>query len=177
MAEFRLETERLVLRQWREADREPHWAMACDAEVMRYLPPQTQAESSAGVDRMMAMQAEHGHCLWALERKDEGRFIGFCGLAPPRDPLTEVEIGWRLERAAWGQGFAREAAEASLVWGWRNLATATIVAITTVANTRSWGLMERLGMTRYPDEDFDHPALAEDDPLRPHVLYRIHRPQ
>ena len=172
-----IETARLVLRPWRDTDRAPFWDMARDAEVMRYLPAQTREESRAGIDRMMATQAEHGHCFWALERKADGRFIGFCGLMPPRLPLTETEVGWRLERAAWGQGFAREAAEASLAWGWRNLATPTIVAITTVANTRSRGLMERLGMTRYPDEDFDHPALAADDPLRPHVLYRIHRPQ
>jgi RimJ/RimL family protein N-acetyltransferase len=172
-----IETPRLVLRPWRDADREPFWAMACDAEVMRYLPPQTRAESSAGVDRMMAMQAEHGHCLWALERKDDHRFIGFCGLAPPRDPLTETEIGWRLERTAWGQGFAREAAEASLAWGWSVLRAPTIVAITVIANVRSWGLMERLGMARDPKEDFDHPMLAEGDPLRRHILYRSRRPQ
>jgi RimJ/RimL family protein N-acetyltransferase len=172
-----IETERLLLRPWRDADREPFWAMACDAEVMRYLPALDRVESDAGVDRQMAMQAEHGHCFWAVEHKDTRGFIGFCGVVPPRPPLSETEIGWRLERAAWGQGYAREAAAASLDWAWRMLPVPTVVAITTVENSRSWGLMKRLGMTYCPEEDFDHPHLAADDPLLPHVLYRIHRPQ
>lgn len=172
-----IETERLVLRPWREEDRDPFWAMAQDPEVMRYLPPNTRAEADAGVDRMIAMQREHGYCLWSLERKDDGRFIGFCGLAPPRPPLTETEIGWRLERAAWGQGLACEGAQAGLDFAWRKLEVPTVVAITTVENVRSRRLMERLGMTRHPGEDFEHPDLPEGDPLRPQVLYRIERPQ
>ena len=171
-----IETERLVLRPWRDDDRGPFWEMACDPEVMRYLPPSSHAETEAAIDRMMACQAEHGYCLWALERKDEGRFIGFCGLIPPRAPLTETEIGWRLERAAWGSGYACEAGEASLAFAWQELKVPTVVAITTVGNSRSRAVMDRLGMTYHPDEDFDHPALAEGDPLVPHVLYRIARP-
>jgi RimJ/RimL family protein N-acetyltransferase len=176
VVEFAIETARLRLRPWRDADREPFWAMTCDPEVMRYLPPRTRAESDAGVDRQMTMQADHGHCLWALEHRDENRFIGFCGVIPPGSPTFEYEVGWRLASDLWGQGYAREAAEASLGWAWRHLDTPAVVAITTRDNARSWGLMERLGMIRYPDEDFDHPDLAEGDPLRPHVLYRIHRP-
>jgi RimJ/RimL family protein N-acetyltransferase len=176
-ADFSIATERLLLRPWRDADIEPFWAMACDADVMRYLPPRTRPQSEQTVQRMMAMQAEHGHCLWAIERKADERFLGFCGLIPPGPPTGEYEIGWRLASDVWGQGYAREAAEASMAWGWCNLATPTVVAITTCENARSWGLMERLGMTRCADEDFDHPDLAEGDPLRPHVLYRIRRPQ
>jgi RimJ/RimL family protein N-acetyltransferase len=172
-----IETDRLILRPWRDDDREPFWNMACDPLVMEYLPPLTRAESDAAVDRMIATEREHGYAFWALERKAERDFIGFCGLLPPRSPLFEHEIGWRLARHAWGQGLAREAAEASLAWAWQNLTVPAIVAITNIGNTRSWGLMERLGMIRYPDEDFDHPALAEDDPLRPHILYRIHWPK
>jgi RimJ/RimL family protein N-acetyltransferase len=172
-----IETLRLILRPWCDEDREPFWAMACDPRVMEYLPPLTWAESDAAVDRMKVLQAEHGHLFWALERKGEGKFIGFCGIMPPRSPIFEHEIGWRLAHDAWGQGYAREAAEASLAWAWANLSVPAIMAITNLANIRSWGLMERLGMTRCPDEDFDHPELAEGDPLRPHILYRIYRPQ
>jgi len=171
-----IETERLLIRPWRDEDREPFWTMACDQRVMEYLPPLTRAESNSGIDRMMALQAEHGHVFWALERKAEGDFIGFCGIMPPRSPIFEHEIGWRLAHHAWGQGFAREAAEASLAWAWANLSVPAIMAITNLANTRSWGLMERLGMVRCLDEDFDHPDLPVGDPLRPHILYRIHRP-
>lgn len=172
-----IETARLILRPWRDADREPFWAMACDPRVMEYLPPLTRVQSDAAVDRMIATEREHGHVFWALERKAEGDFIGFCGILPPRSPIFEHEIGWRLAHHAWGQGLAREAAEASLVWVWAKLPVPAVMAITNLSNTRSWGLMERLGMTRYPDEDFDHPDLAEGDPLRPHILYRIHRPE
>jgi len=172
-----IETERLILRPWRDADREPFWAMACDPRVMAYLPPLTRAESDASVDRMIAIERAHGHVFWALERKAEGDFIGFCGILPPRSPIFEHEIGWRLAHHAWRLGLAREAAEASLEWAWSHLPVPAIMAITNLANVRSWGLMERLGMARCPDEDFDHPDLAEGDPLRPHILYRIHRPQ
>ncbi|MBW8783491.1 MAG: GNAT family N-acetyltransferase [Novosphingobium sp.] len=172
-----IETARLLLRPWRDMDLEAFWAMACDRAVMRYMPPLSRARCEKLVERMTVMQAEHGHCLWALERKTDGRFIGFCGIIPPVSPTFEYEIGWRLASDAWGQGYAREAAEASLDWAWRRLITPAIVAITTRENARSWGLMERLGMTRCPDEDFKHPGIAKNDPLRPHVLYRIHRPR
>lgn len=88
----------------------------------------------------------------------------------------EIEIGWQLDEKAWGQGFAREAALASLTWGWANLACSRIVAITVPANRASWGLMERLGMTRRPDLDFGHPAFAEDHPLHRHIVYVAERP-
>jgi len=171
-----IETDRLILRPWCEGDCQPFWAMACDPRVMAYLPSLTRADSDAVVDRMIAIERAHGHVFWALERKVAGDFIGFCGILPPRPPVYEYEIGWRLAHHAWTQGYAREAAEASLRWAWENLSVPVVMAITNPANTRSWGLMERLGMIRYPDEDFDHPDLAEGDPLRPHILYRIHRP-
>jgi len=172
-----IESKRLILRPWRDADREPFWEMACDPRVMAYLPPLTRVQSDEAVERMIATEREHGHVFWALERKLEGDFIGFCGILPPRPPIFEYEIGWRLAQQVWGMGFAKEAAEASLAWAWANLQVPSIMAITNHANARSWGLMERLGMTRYPDEDFEHPGLAEGDPLRPHILYRIHRPE
>ncbi|MEI9927355.1 MAG: GNAT family N-acetyltransferase [Sphingomonas sp.] len=86
----------------------------------------------------------------------------------------EIEIGWRLARGYWGQGYAREAAQASLDWGWANTDAATIAAITTANNLRSWGLMARLGMVRVPGDDFDHPQAPPH--LIPHITYRIARP-
>lgn len=172
-----IETERLILRPWRKEDRPAFHAICSDPEVMAFIgAPQTRVDSDAAVDRMTACQAEHGHCFWAVERRQDAVLLGFCGLLPPRPPLDHVEIGWRLGRAFWGNGYAREAAAASLDWGWRNLATDTIDAITVLANARSWGLMERLGMGRVADGDFDHPAVPQGSPLKRHILYRIRRP-
>lgn len=144
---------------------------------MRYLPVSSREECDSAIDRMMVVQTEHGYCFWALEHKADRRFLGFCGLLPPRPPLVEIEIGWRLASDVWGQGYAREAAEASLSWAWRSLEVPSIAAITVPANERSWGLMQRLGMAYVEGGDFDHPDLPESDPLRRHVLYRISRPQ
>jgi RimJ/RimL family protein N-acetyltransferase len=171
-----IETERLLLRPWREEDRAPFWAMSQDREVMRYFPPTDRSTINGLIDRQIERQAEHGYCLWVAERKADGRFLGFCGMLPPHDPFTEIEIGWRLAHAAWGQGYAREGAQACLDWAWRKLRAETVIAVTVPANKRSWGLMIRLGMTRNPDEDFDHPHLPVGDPLRRHVLYRIANP-
>ena len=178
MAEFQLETARLILRDWREADSAPNWAMHQDLEVMRYLLPiASREESDEKIGVCRAHQAEHGHCFWAVERKSDGALIGTCGIVAPRAPLTEYEIGWRFARDTWGQGYATEAAAATLAWGWANLPVESVVAITTHANTASRRVMERLGMVHAEGEDFDHPRVPEDSPLRAHVLYRIHRPQ
>lgn len=173
-----IETPRLILRGWRERDIAPLHAMGQDREVMRHLGPPMSADAArAAYDRMVACQAEHGYCFWAVERRADAAFLGFCGLKPgDRFLAGETEIAWRLARAVWGKGYAREAAEASLAWGWANLDAPRVTAITVAANTRSWGLMERIGMTRVADADFDHPDLAPGDPLRRHILYRIDRP-
>lgn len=175
-----IETERLLIRPWREEDRDPFFAINSDPEVMRYIRPSTsRAESDDGVDRQIAAQAEHGFCFWALERKADGAFLGVCGLRPgvPETPIADdLEIGWRLGRAFWGEGYAREAAAACLAWAFAEADAARVAAITVPANIRSWRLMERLGMVRRPDLDFLHPALAEGDPLRPHVTYLAERP-
>ena len=173
-----IETERLILRSWREDDIAPFHAMGQDPEVMRYLgPPMTIEGARSAYGRIAAPQAECGYCFWAVERKADAAFIGFCGLQPGYDFLDgETEIGWRLRRDAWGQGYAREAAEASLAWGWATLDVPRISAITTPGNRASLGLMERLGMTRYPGEDFDHPNVPDGSPLKRHILYRIARP-
>lgn len=177
MDDVRIETARLVLRDWREDDREPFRTISHDPEVMRYFPASASVGSDQLIDRQIERQSRHGYCMWAMEAKADHRLIGICGMLPPHDPFVEIEIGWRLERAAWGQGLAREAAEACFDWAWRELDADSVIAVTVPANRRSWGLMERLGMTRNPDEDFDHPDLPRGDPLRRHVLYRMTSPQ
>jgi RimJ/RimL family protein N-acetyltransferase len=176
-----IETARLLLRDWRDEDLVPFNALCRDPDVMRYLgPPQTLAQTATAIARLRDLQNATGHTFWAVERREDGRFLGFCGLkAPPPDIAILsglIEIGWRLARDAWGAGYAREAAAASLDWGWENLPDARIIAMTVTANTRSWGLMERLGMVRQNHMDFDHPALADGDPLKPHIVYAIDRP-
>ncbi|WP_213981547.1 GNAT family N-acetyltransferase [Sphingomonas sp. dw_22] len=174
-----IETERLILRRWEERDRPVFHAYCTDPDVMEFLgPPQARAETDAAIDRQNRILDAHGHCFWAVERRGDGAFLGFCGLKPGAEdtPIEgEIEIGWRFGHAHWGRGYAREAAQASLDWGWANLDAPAIAAITTVGNARSWGLMERLGMVRVPEDDFDHPKAAEW--LRAHVTYRIARPR
>lgn len=176
-----IETERLVVRPWREADRAPYLAHCNSPAVTRYLGgPVSEAAVDAALGRIAASQSVDGFSFWAVERRTDGALLGYCGLkrmddlGPPLD--DEVEIGWRLREDVWGQGYAREAAFACLDWAWANTALAHVHAITTPGNAASWGLMERLGMTRVPDGDFDHPKLAAGNPLRRHLTYRIARP-
>lgn len=174
-------TARLLLRPWRDADREPMHLMGRDPKVMAFLGPlQTRAESDAFIDRMMTLQDELGHCFWAVERQSDAALLGACGMkvGPPGTPIAaRIEIGWRLRSDCWGYGYAREAAEASLSWSWDNLACDRVFAITAPGNMRSWKLMERLGMIRRADLDFDHPAVPETSPLRPHITYVSERPE
>ncbi|SEM56383.1 Protein N-acetyltransferase, RimJ/RimL family [Sphingomonas gellani] len=174
-----IDTPRLVLRPWQPDDLIPFHELGQDAEVMLHLGPAPSLEDCRGaMERMRVSQEQTGFCFWAVERRDTGRFIGFCGLKRGKPPIgEEIEIGWRLARDQWGQGLAREAAEASLGWGWAHLDVAEIVAITTVENVRSRRLMEGLGMVRRPDEDFDAAEFPAGHPLRRHVLYRTTRPQ
>lgn len=178
MADFSLETDRLILRGWREEDVPPFADMCADPRVMATLGPlMNRQEAEALIGRLRAIDQQHGHTCWALERKVDGRFLGFCGLAMGNfHPIDgKVEIGWRLAHHAWGQGYAREAAEASLEWGFSNLDVDRIWAITTPGNVRSWGLMERLGLKRHLELDFAHPRIADDSPLKQHITYSIAR--
>ena len=169
-------TARLVLRQWREEDREAFAAVNADPEVMAHLPSVLDRDgSNALLDRLQASIEVQGWGLWAVERRDTGVLQGFTGLSVPRHPLPFlpcVEVGWRLARPAWGQGFATEAAREALRVGFDELGLEEVVAFTSVTNVRSRAVMHRLGMARDPGDDFDHPALPEGHPLRPHVLYR-----
>ena len=160
-------TERLVLRPWRDEDREPFAALNADPEVMAHFPGVlTREQSDALADRIATHFAVHGYGLWAVEA--QGRFVGFTGLAWS-DVTGErrLEVGWRLARDAWGHGWATEAAGAALDVGLRQ--APEVVSFTAVGNERSWRVMERLGMRR--SGEFDHPREDLPERLRRHVLY------
>ena len=174
-----LQTERLALRDWRATDRAAHAAMNADPAVMRHFPAtMTAAESDAMFERMATHWAEHGFGLWAVERSSDGAFLGFTGLTRPSFEVhftPAVEVGWRFVRTAWGHGYATEAAEAALRFGFERVGLEEIVSFTVPANEPSWRVMERIGMTRDTKDDFDHPRLPEGHRLRRHLLYRLRR--
>jgi ribosomal-protein-alanine N-acetyltransferase len=171
-----LHTERLLLRRWRAGDRAPFAALNADPVVMEYFPSRlSRAASDAMIDRAEAAFEERGFAWWALEVTATGEFIGFTGLAVPRFEahfMPAVEIGWRLARSAWGHGYATEAALRALRFAFDDLHLPEVVSFTTHTNQRSQAVMRRLGMTHDPADDFAHPQLPPDNPLRPHVLYR-----
>ena len=178
MAEFRLKTERLVLRSWRAEDRAPFAAICADPQVMATLGPvMNRAQSDALIDRVNAMEAAHGHTFWALERREDAALIGWCGvIRGDAGPVAgKAEIGWRLASDCWGHGYASEAARATVSWLFANLDDQAVWAITHTSNVRSRAVMARLGMAHHPDLDFDHPKLAADDPLLRHVTYSLVR--
>jgi RimJ/RimL family protein N-acetyltransferase len=174
-----LRTERLLLRRWTDADREPFARLNADPEVARYLSgPMRRADSDALVDRIEAGFETNRFGLWAVEVTATREFVGFTGLSRPRFQahfMPAVEVGWRLARPAWGHGYATEAARAALEYGFGPAALDEIVSFTTRTNARSRAVMDRLGMVHDETDDFDHPTLAKSDPLRPHVLYRLQR--
>jgi RimJ/RimL family protein N-acetyltransferase len=173
----RVETDRLVLRGFLDRDRAPFAALNADARVMEHFPNAlTRGESDELVDRFGQRWDEDGLGLWAVERRDDGAFLGFTGLAPPRfeaDFTPCVEVGWRLAAEAWGHGYATEAARAALAFGFEVRGLSEILSWTVPANLRSRAVMERIGMTHDPADDFDHPNIAVGSPLRRHVLYRL----
>lgn len=178
---LKLDSARLLMRQWRDDDLPAFAAMCADPQVMRYFPePLSRLESAAMIGRMRGHFAELGFGLWALERKDNGAFIGFTGLGVvgfDAHFTPAVEIGWRLAREHWGLGYASEAAWTALRAGFDRLQLDEIVAFTTEANMPSQKVMQAIGMHYDPQADFAHPKVAADDPLRHHVLYRITRAQ
>lgn len=175
-----LSSDRLILRWWLASDREPFAQLNADPEVMRFFPsPLTRTESDALIDRIECHFADHGFGLWAVALKQSQEFIGFIGLNRPTFPanfMPAVEVGWRLARRFWGQGYATEGAITALDFGFKTLNLPEIVAFTAQVNHRSIAVMERLGMTRNPADDFDHPVLPMGHPLQRHVLYRRLKP-
>ena len=175
----RIETARLVLRFWHDDDLENFAAMNADPRVLEHFPSVlTRAQSDASAARIRAHLETHGYGLWAVERRDCPGFIGFAGLAHVsfEAPFTPgVEIGWRLAFEHWGNGYATEAASTAVSAGFEQIGLEEIFAFTTPANVRSRRVMEKLGFSRNPAEDFAHPALPAGHPLQRHVLYRLRR--
>jgi ribosomal-protein-alanine N-acetyltransferase len=172
-----LTSDRLRLRRWREEDRNTFAAMNADPRIMEFFrSPLSSVESDAMLERIEAHFYEHGFGLWAIEVPDLAGFIGFTGLVFTsfNAHFTPcVEIGWRLAFERWGHGYATEAAQLALDYGFSVLRLSEMVSFTSVTNRRSRAVMERLGMHRDSADDFDHPALPQGHRLRPHVLYRL----
>jgi len=172
-------TDRLILRRWRDEDRLPFQAMNADPRVMEFLPSLlSPAESDELFNRIQAHFDRHGFGPFAVEMQETRAFIGFVGAFVPEFEAhftPAVEIGWRLAFESWGQGLATEGARAVVDYAFNELGLSGLVSFTVPANLRSRRVMERLGMTHDPRDDFDHPRLPEGHPLRRHVLYRIKR--
>ncbi|MER8792417.1 GNAT family N-acetyltransferase [Mesorhizobium sp. M0983] len=172
-----LRTKRLLLREWTDEDVEPIARMVDDPRVGEYL---AKFVDRAGIDAWISAEREyfreHGYGLWAIERLGTAEFIGFCGLVEVGYQARftpAIEVSWRLHPDHWGHGYATEAAAAVLDFGFENLKLNEIVANAAVGNVASQRVMERIGMSHDPNDDFDHPLKAADDPLRRQVLYRL----
>jgi RimJ/RimL family protein N-acetyltransferase len=171
-----LETDRLLLRQWQPADREPFAQLNADPKVMEFFPNMLSREASdAMADRIQTLIEQQGWDLWAVEIKNTQQFIGYVGLHVPTYELPFnpcVEVGWRLAYEFWGKGYAPEAALIALKFGFESLNLAEIVSFTALGNVRSQRVMEKIGMQRSP-ETFQHPCVPAESELCEHCLYRI----
>ena len=179
MGDFRHETARLVLRDWREEDWAEFWRVTNTPAVMRWLGGVADAAGQAAARaRLESYRADHGHTFWVVERRQDGALLGFCGLKRSNQaggPQGMMEVGWRLREDAWGKGYAKEAAIAALDLAFGRFGAGEVIALTVEGNTGSWGLMLRLGMERRADLDFDS---AEFDPENPVIIaYAIAREQ
>ncbi|MBL8072173.1 MAG: GNAT family N-acetyltransferase [Nitrospira sp.] len=173
-----LPTPRLLLRQWQPSDLEPFALMSSDADVMRYYPaPWSREQSDVFAQRVMRLIDERGWGFWAIEERASRQFIGFVGLHIPSHELPFspcVEVGWRLAKPYWGLGYATEAAQSAISFGFQQLHLKELVAFTAITNLKSRAVMERLGMQF--DSEFDHPQVPVESRLRRHVLYRLRSP-
>ena len=178
MAEVRIETDRLILRDWREDDWPAFFAGTNTPAVMRWLGGVLDPEGVAAQRaRIEACRDARGFCFWVVERRADQAILGFCGLkradAPGSSVIGMVEIGWRLREDAWGQGYAKEAASVSLDAAFGRFGAEEVVALTVIDNRASWGLMERLGMRRREELDYDD--LRYEPPWRRAIVYSISR--
>ena len=173
-----LQTPRLILRPWQKSDKPLFAKMNADPVVMRYYPSVlTETESHNLADRIAAIIEQQGWGFWALERREDNCFIGFTGLNQPDYALpikSCTEVGWRLASAYWGQGYATEAAKASLVFAFNQLKLKEVYSFATVTNTRSQAVMQRIGMSD-TGHNFIHPHVRGNAELEQHVLYKIGR--
>lgn len=181
---MRLETERLVLREWQPADRAIYAQYMADPITRRFYPScLTVAETNDVIDRYVSDLAANGFGFMAVERKSDCALLGDVGLSRIADPVRallpgtpQIEIGWLLGREHWGKGYAPEAARAWLAYGFGAVNLTEIVAFTAVSNRPSQRVMEKIGMVRDPAADFAHPLIPAGHALSPHVLYRIVSP-
>jgi len=176
-----IETPRLLLRPWRDEDLEPFARLNADPQVMEFFPATlSRAESDAFAARIRAHFAERGYGLWAAEVPGSAPFIGFIGLqwatfAAPFTPA--LEVGFRLAAEHWGRGYATEGGHAAVRFAFERAGIGEVVSFTAAVNRRSRRVIEKIGLVRDPEGDFEHPRLAAAHPLRPHVLYRSRRPE
>ena len=175
----RILTDRLLMRRWRDADRDPFAALNGDPETLKFFPATLdRAASDALVDRIEERFEQQGFGLWALEVTQTGEFIGFTGLSPLPDGVPGaggMEVGWRLVKHAWHQGYATEAARAALTVAFDGAGLAEVWSMTAVLNEPSQAVMRRIGLTEVAR--FDHPRVPAGDPVRPHVMYHLARAQ
>jgi RimJ/RimL family protein N-acetyltransferase len=175
-----VQTERVILRQWRPEDRPLFAAINADAQVMKYFPSTlSKAQSDALVDRVSNDISVSGWGFWAAERVDTAEFIGFVGINYSADGLPFapcVDIGWRLGSQHWGQGFATEAAHGAMAFAFTHANVEKLVSMTSLANTASERVMQKLGMIKLP-KTFLHPKIAQGHLLQEHVLYELSRDQ
>ena len=173
----RLETARLTLRGFTAPDRHPFAAMNQDPEVMAFMSRRLdRSASNLFMERIREHWDAQGFGLWALERRSDGAFLGFAGLSVPAFEapfMPAVEVGWRLVKEAWGHGYATEAGSAALNFGFTGLGLREIVSFTAVGNDRSRRVMERIGMTHDPRDDFDYPFVPPGHAVHRQVLYRL----
>ena len=171
-----IKTKRLLLRQWRNDDLAAFWLLNSDPEVMEYLPKiLSEEESNDLADKIKSLISENGWGFWAVERLRDHSFIGFVGLHEPKYELPVkpcVEIGWRLARKYWGNGYATEAGKASLEFAFNNLNLNEVYSFTSIANKKSQAVMERLQLVNI-QSNFDHPTIPDDSQYKEHVLFKI----
>lgn len=174
-----IETARLILRPWNDDDLDPWFEMNADPRVMEFFQATyDRAKAGAVAAWMREVNERNGYGWWIIEIKDGDRFAGvvmFDDVDIETPFIPAKEIGWRLPVAAWGQGYATEAARAMLDLGFTRYGCDEIFAMTAVRNKRSERVMQRLGMERRPELDFDHPRIPEGHPLRRHITYRARR--
>jgi RimJ/RimL family protein N-acetyltransferase len=170
-----IETSRLLMRRFRDADREPFAELNGDPQTLLYFPQTLdRAASDSLIDRTEASFDALGYGLWALEIRQTKQFIGFTGLSPMPDDVPGaggVEIGWRLARHAWHRGYATEAARAAVTVAFDGLRLAGLWSMTAVLNEPSQAVMRRIGMTEVAR--FQHPRVPDGHPLKPHVTYHL----
>jgi len=176
MSDIILETQRLIIRKWRDSDLQPMAAINQDPQVMEYFPaPKNLEETRSFIIANMRIYEQVGYCFYAVELKDNHKFIGFVGLSPVGDELPcgpAVEIGWRLGVKYWGKGYANEAAQAIVAHAFNILGINELVTFTASTNKKSEKLMQRLGFERSEQDDFDHPKIADGHILQRHVFYK-----